>query len=193
MAINLSKGQKIDLRKAASSLRHLEIGLGWNPNPNNGADFDPDASAFLLGANGKCANENDFIFYNNLTSIDGSVQHTGDDRTGGTSEIGPDEIIKVNLPEVSGNYSQIDFVVTIHDAVARKQNFGQMTGIFMNVVDKDTGEEIIRYDMAEDFSLETSVIFGSVIRENCTWIFKAVGQGFEKDLADLVRQYGLDS
>lgn len=193
MTINLSKGQKIDLTKVGSSLRYLEVGLGWNPNPTGGADFDPDASAFMVGQNGLCSSDEDFIFYKHLVSSDGAIKHTGDDRTGGMSDSGPDEVIKVDLTKMSARYSRVDFVVTIYDAVARKQNFGQMTGIFMNVVDKDTGAELLRYDMDEDFSLETSVIFGSVIREDGKWNFKAVGQGYEKDLAAIVRQYGLDA
>ena len=152
MAVNLSKGGRVSLSKEAPGLSKILVGLGWDTNSSDtGAEFDLDASAFLLGASGKVENEKNFVFYNNLTSADGSVVHTGDNRTGEGE--GDDEAIKIDLSKISPNVKEIDIVVTIHEANARRQNFGMVKNSFMRIVDERSGKEIARYDLEEDFSI----------------------------------------
>ncbi|WP_413364637.1 TerD family protein [Lysinibacillus sp. 3P01SB] len=190
MAIQLSKGQRIDLTKNDPSLQRIIIGLGWDvKNFDGGQDFDLDASVFMLGADGKCRNDLDFIFYNNLQSTDGSVIHTGDNRTGEGD--GDDEQIKVDLSKVPSSVDRIAFTVTIHDAEARRQNFGQVTNAFVRLVNEDTNNEVLRFDLGEDFSIETAVVFCELYRHNQDWKFNAVGSGYQGGLAALVRAYGL--
>jgi len=190
MAIQLSKGQRIDLTKDNPALRNIIIGLGWDiKNYDGGQDYDLDASAFLLNSAGKCRQDLDFIFYNNLQSTDGSVRHTGDNRTGEGD--GDDEQIAVDLSAVPADVDRIAFTVTIHDAEARNQNFGQVSNAFARLVDENTGQEVLRFDLGEDFSIETAVVFCELYRHNNDWKFNAVGAGFQGGLAALVNAYGL--
>ena len=190
MAISLSKGQKVDLTKTNPGLSKVVVGLGWDTNKYDGGnDFDLDASVFLLDANGKCASEADFVFYNQLKAGAGSVEHTGDNRTGEGD--GDDEKVKVNLGSVPANVEKIAFVITIHDGEARNQNFGQVSNAFVRIVSEDNNEEIIRYDLGEDFSIETAIIVGELYRHNGEWKFSAVGSGYQGGLGRIATDYGL--
>ncbi|MDI7742402.1 TerD family protein [Lysinibacillus fusiformis] len=192
MAIQLSKGQRIDLTKNDPSLQRIIIGLGWDIKQfDGGQDYDLDASAFLLDASGKCRNELDFIFYNNLRSVDGSVTHTGDNRTGEGD--GDDEQIKIDLSKVPQDVQKIAITVTIHDAEVRHQNFGQVANAFVRLVNEDTGAEVLRYDLGEDFSIETAVVFCEVYKHGNDWKFNAVGSGYQGGLQALVNAYGLNA
>ena len=191
MAIQLSKGQRIDLTKSNPTLKNIVVGLGWDVKTfDGGAEFDLDASAFLLNAEGKCRQDLDFIFYNNLRSPDGSVEHTGDNRTGEGD--GDDEQIKVHLDKVPADVDRIAITVTIHDAEARRQNFGQVSNAFVRLVDEDLGTEILRFDLGEDFSIETAVVFCELYRQGNEWKFNAIGSGYQGGLAALVNAYGLN-
>ena len=191
MAVNLSKGGRVSLSKEAPGLTKILVGLGWDTNTSDtGAEFDLDASAFLVGASGKVENEKNFVFYNNLVSADGSVVHTGDNRTGEGD--GDDESIKIDLAKISPNVKEIDIVVTIHEAAARRQNFGMVRNSFMRIVDERSGKEIARYDLEEDFSTETVVSFGKIYFKDKEWRFAANGNGFKDGLAGFCRQFGLD-
>ena len=191
MAIQLSKGQRIDLTKTNPALKNIVIGLGWDvKNFDGGEEFDLDASAFLLNAQGKCRQDTDFIFYNNLRSPEGSVEHTGDNRTGEGD--GDDEQIKVHLDKVPTDVERIAITVTIHDAEMRRQNFGQVTNAFVRLVDEDLGKEILRFDLGEDFSIETAVVFCELYKSGREWKFNAVGSGYQGGLAALVNAYGLN-
>jgi tellurium resistance protein TerD len=192
MAIQLSKGQRIDLTKNDPTLQKIIIGLGWDVKQYDGGyDFDLDASAFLLNASGKCRTESDFIFYNNLRSPDGSVIHTGDNRTGEGD--GDDEQIKIDLSKIPQDVHKIAITVTIHEADARRQNFGQISNAYVRLVNEDTGVEVLRYDLAEDFSIETAVVFCEIYRHGNDWKFNAVGSGYQGGLRALVRSYGLEA
>ena len=183
MAVNLSKGGRVSLSKEAPGLSKILVGLGWDTNSSDtGAEFDLDASAFLLGASGKVENEKNFVFYNNLTSADGSVVHTGDNRTGEGE--GDDEAFKIDLSKISPNVKEIDIVVTIHEANARRQNFGMVKNSFMRIVDERSGKEIARYDLEEDFSTE-------IYFKDNEWRFAANGSGFKDGLAGFCKQFGL--
>ena len=191
MAISLQKGQKVDLTKGNPSLKRLLIGLGWDTNKYDGGhDFDLDAAAFLLGSNGKVNSDDDFVFYNNLKHKSGSVEHMGDNLTGAGE--GDDEEIKVDLSKVPANVDKIDFTVTIYDADARKQKFGQVENAYIRVVDDETGKELIRYDLGEDFSVETAVVVGEIYRNKGEWKFNAIGSGWSGGLAALGRNYGVN-
>ena len=191
MTINLSKGQKIDLTKSNPSLRKAVIGLGWDTNKySGGGDFDLDASAFLVGSNGKTNNDLDFIFYNNLEHSTGAVIHTGDNRTGEGD--GDDEQLIVEFSKIPPAIEKIAITVTIHDAIARAQNFGQVSNAFVRVVNEETNEEVLRYDLSEDFSVETALVFCELYRHNGEWKFSAIGSGFQGGLASLCKNYGLD-
>lgn len=191
MTIVLSKGQRVDLTKTNPGLTKAIIGLGWDTNKySGGGDFDLDASAFLAGSNGKVVNELDFVFYNNLKSPDGGVEHTGDNRTGEGD--GDDEQIVINFPKLSGHIERIGIAVTIHEADARNQNFGQVSNAFVRVVNPETNEEILRYDLGEDFSIETAVVVCELYKHQGEWKFNAIGSGFSGGLAALCRNYGLD-
>ena len=190
MSISLSKGQKIDLSKASPGLTKSIVGLGWDTNKYSGGyDFDLDASAFLVGENGKVQNDLDFIFYNNLQGGNGSVVHTGDNRTGEGE--GDDEQIKIDFSKVPNHLHKIAITVTIHDALQRKQNFGQVSNAFVRVVNEETNQEVLRYDLAEDFSVETAIVVCEIYRHNGEWRFSAVGSGFEGGLSSLCKNYGL--
>jgi len=190
MSISLSKGQKIDLTKTNPGLTKVLVGLGWDTNKyDGGKDFDLDSSVFLLNAAGKAASEKDFIFYNNLKSTNGAVEHTGDNLTGEGD--GDDEQIKVNLATVPAEIEKISFCITIHEAAERGQNFGQVTNAFVRIVNEDTGAELIRYDLGEDFSIETAVVVGELYRHGGEWKFNAVGSGYRDGLGGLVKDFGL--
>jgi len=191
MGINLSKGQKVDLTKSNPGLVNVTVGLGWDTNKyDGGKDFDLDSSVFLLGNNGKCSTEADFIFYNNATGGNGSVVHTGDNRTGDGD--GDDEQVNVNLSTVPASVEKIDFCITIHDAEDRGQNFGQVSNSYARILNADTGEEIVRYDLGEDFSIETAVVVGELYRHGNEWKFNAIGSGYQGGLGALVTDFGLN-
>ncbi|MGF6112192.1 TerD family protein [Pseudomonas sp. ADAK2] len=190
MALTLQKGGNLSLSKTDPSLTKILVGLGWDPRATDGTEFDLDASAFLLGANGKVRGDADFIFYNQLKSADGSIEHTGDNRTGAGD--GDDEVLKIDLSRVPADIDKIAFTVTIHDADARKQNFGQVGGSFIRVVNEISGAEIVRYDLAEDASTETAMIFAELYRNNGEWKFRAVGSGYAGGLKALANSYGMN-
>lgn len=190
MAIQLSKGQRIDLTKNDPSLQKIMIGLGWDVKSfDGGQDFDLDASVFLLNEAGQCRNELDFIFYNNLQSSEGSVKHLGDNRTGEGD--GDDEQITIDLARVPQDVHRIAITVTIHDAELRNQNFGQIANAFARLVNQDNDNEVLRFDLGEDFSIETAVVFCELYRHGIDWKFNAVGSGYQGGLAALVQAYGL--
>ncbi len=189
MALSLQKGGNLSLSKTDPSLTKILVGLGWDERSTDGSAFDLDASAFLLTASGKVRGDADFIFYNQLKSTDGSVEHTGDNRTGQGD--GDDEAMKVDLSKVPAEITKIAFTVTIHDADARRQNFGQVANAFIRVVNDVTGTEIVRYDLAEDYSTETAMIFGELYRHNEEWKFRAVGQGYAGGLKAMCDQFGI--
>lgn len=191
MAVSLKKGQKVELTKGNPNLKKVLIGLGWDTSKYDGGfDFDLDAAAFLLGPNGKVTSDADFVFYNNLKHPSGSVEHMGDNLTGEGE--GDDEEIKIDLSKVPQNIDKIDFTVTIYEAVERKQSFGQVENAYIRVVDDLTGKELIRYDLGEDFSVETAVVVGQIYRHGAEWKFNAIGSGFEGGLASLGKNYGVN-
>ena len=190
MAVNLSKGQRISLEKAAPGISEAFVGLGWDTNiTDTGQDFDIDASVFLLNSSEKLISDNHFIFYNNLTSPDPnkSVEHLGDNRTGAGE--GDDEVIKVSLKQVPADVSKIVMVVTIHEAEQRQQNFGQVQNAFVRVVDAKTQKEVVRYDLTEDFSVETALIMTELYRKDGEWRVNAVGAGYQGGLQALLDRY----
>jgi tellurium resistance protein TerD len=190
MGISLNKGGNLSLTKTDPSLKNIIVGLGWDARPTDGADFDLDASAFMVKADGKVRSDSDFIFYNQTKSTCGSVEHTGDNRTG-VGE-GDDESLVVLLDKVPADIERIVFTVTIHDADSRKQNFGQVSNAYMRVVNKDSNNEVARFDLSEDASIETAMVFGEIYKHGGEWKFKAVGQGYSGGLAALARQYGIN-
>lgn len=190
MAIVLTKGQKVDLTKSNPGLTNILVGLGWDTNKYDGGKaFDLDTAVFLLNGLGKVNSDEDFVFYNNLKHISNSVEHLGDNRTG--EGAGDDEQIKINLKQVPASIEKIDFTVTIHEAMERRQNFGQVSNAYIRIINIDTNEEIIRYDLGEDFSIETAVIVGELYRHNGEWKFNAIGSGFQGGLAALCNNFGL--
>lgn len=191
MAINLIKGENINLTKQAPNLVNVMVGLGWEVRGSDGDDFDLDASAFLLKDNNKVRSDADFIFYNQLSSQDGSVEHTGDNRVGGDGA-NDDEQIMVHLDKVADYVKKIAITVTIYDYENRKQNFGQVNSAYIRIVNADTDTEIARYDLSEDASVETAMIFGELYKHNGEWKFKAVGQGFLGGLKALCQSYGVN-
>lgn len=191
MAISLQKGGNVNLSKEAPSLTKMVIGLGWDPRATDGKEFDLDGSAFLLKADGKARSDADFIFYNNLKSADGSVTHAGDNKDGQGD--GDDEKIIIDLSSVPADVDKIAVGVTIHDAEARKQNFGMVAKAYIRCLDANGDKEIARYDLSEDSSTETAMIFGEVYRAGAEWKFKAVGQGFAGGLGPLARSFGISA
>ena len=190
MPINLTKGQKVDLTKKNPGLKKIMVGLGWDVNQyDTGYDFDLDAAAFMLDASGKCPTEKEFVFYGNLTHVSESVKHMGDNLTGAGE--GDDEQIEVDIPSIPTNIERIAFTVTIYDADVRHQNFGQVSNAFIRIVDESTGAELIRYDLAEDFSIETAIVVGELYKHNGEWKFNAIGSGFQGGLAALCGNYGI--
>jgi tellurium resistance protein TerD len=190
MGISLSKGGNISLTKSEPGLKRIMIGLGWDARATDGKDFDLDASAFLLTGSGKVRGDHDFIFYNQLKSADGSVEHTGDNLTGAGD--GDDESIMVDLTKVPADVDRIAVAVTIHDADARSQNFGMVSNAFIRVVNAETNNEVTRYDLSEDASVETAMIFGEVYRHGTDWKFRAVGQGYKGGLGPLASSFGVN-
>lgn len=190
MVVSLSKGQKVDLTKTNPGLTKVKVGLGWDTNKYDGTEgFDLDSSVFLLNDGGKVSDPSDFIFYNNTTGGNGSVVHSGDNLTGEGS--GDDETVSITLNGVPEGVQRIAFTVTIHDAEARGQNFGMVSNSFIRIVNEDTNEELIRYDLGEDFSIETALVVGELYRHNGEWKFNAVGSGYQGGLAALCNDFGL--
>ena len=190
MALSLQKGGNLSLSKADPSLTKILVGLGWDERSTDGSAFDLDASAFLLTESGKVRGDADFIFYNQTKSADGSVEHAGDNRTGAGD--GDDEVIVVQLDRVPDDVAKIAVAVTIHDAEARGQNIGQVSQAFIRCVNADTNEEVARFDLSEDASIETAMIFGEIYRHNGEWKFKAIGQGFKGGLGPLAQNFGVN-
>ena len=191
MAINLTKGQKVDLTKGNPSLSKLVVGLGWDVNAfDSGAAFDLDAAAFMVGGNGKCHTDKEFIFYGNLEHPSGALKHMGDNLTGEGD--GDDEQIVVDLSLVPANVERIAFTVTIYDAEGRHQNFGMVNNSYIHIQDNVSGTDLIRYDLGEDFSIETAIVVGEIYRYNGEWKFNAVGSGFQGGLAALCGHYGIE-
>ncbi|NOG32563.1 TerD family protein [Halomonas sp. TBZ9] len=191
MALSLSKGGNISLSKTDPGLKNILIGLGWDERATSGNDFDLDASVFMINSEGKVRSDADFIFYGQLKSADGSVVHTGDNRTGEGE--GDDEAIEVNLDGVPADIQRLVVTVTIHEADNRKQNFGMVQNAFIRVVNNDTGNEVVRYDLSEDYSTETALEFGEVYRHNGEWKFRAVGQGYAGGLLAMCQRYGVNA
>jgi tellurium resistance protein TerD len=190
MGISLSKGGNLSLSKTDPTLKNIIVGLGWDARPTAGADFDLDASAFMVKEDGKVRSDADFIFYNQLRSSCGSVEHTGDNKTG--SGEGDDESLVILLDKVPADIQRIVFTVTIHEAEARRQNFGQVSNAFIRLVNKDSNNEVARFDLSEDASVETAMVFGEIYKHGGEWKFKAVGQGYAGGLGALARQYGIN-
>lgn len=189
MAVSLVKGGNISLTRTAPELKNVLIGLGWDARSTDGEDFDLDASIFMLGDNGQVRDDNDFIFYHQLRSTCGSVEHTGDNRTGEGD--GDDEQLKVFLDRIPSTISRLAITVTIYDAIARRQNFGQVSEAYIRIVNMDNNVDIARFDLSEDYSTETAMIFGEIYRHNGEWKFKAVGQGFSGGLEAMCGKYGV--
>ena len=189
MAISLTKGGNVNLSKEAPNLTNMAVGLGWNPRATDGQAFDLDAVAFLVNESGKVRADADFIFFNNLKSSDGSVEHTGDNRTGEGD--GDDEVIKVDLSKVPADVSKVVFCAVIYDGQARNQNFGQVANAYIRVVNTQGDAEVARYDLSEDSSTETAMVFGELYKNNGEWKFRAVGQGFAGGLGPLAASYGV--
>ena len=191
MPINLSKGQKVDLTKGNPGLKNILVGLGWDVNAfDSGVAFDLDAAAVMCGANGKCPSEKEFIFYGNLEHASGAVKHLGDNLTGEGE--GDDEQIQIDLSQIPANIDKIAFTVTIYDADTRHQNFGQVSNSFIRIVDESNNTELIRFDLGEDFSIETAVVVGELYRNAGEWKFNAIGSGFQGGLAALCGHYGIE-
>jgi tellurium resistance protein TerD len=189
MSITLSKGGNVSLSKQVANLSAVAVGLGWQARLSSGADFDLDASALMLGAGGKVLSDRHFVFYNNLTSPDGAVQHTGDDLTGGSG--GDDETINVALAAMPDAVQRIVFAVSIYEADARRQNFGQVRAAYIRVMNQADGIEIARYDLSEDASSETAMLFGEVYRSGAEWKFRAIGQGYASGLRGIALDFGV--
>lgn len=191
MPISLQKGQKVSLTKGNPGLKNVVVGLGWDVNQfDTGGDFDLDAAAFMLTDAGKVSGQEDFVFFGNLTHPSGSVQHMGDNLTGAGE--GDDEQIKIDLTKVPENITKIAFTVTIYEPEKRRQNFGQINNAFIRIYNEDTGEEMLRYDLGEDFSIETAAVFGEVYKNGSEWKFNAIGSGYQGGLAALCAQYGVE-
>ena len=191
MAVSLSKGQKVELTKSNPGLQKLLVGLGWDVNQfDSGTAFDLDAAVFMTGANGKVASDKDFVFYGNLIHASESVKHLGDNLTGAGD--GDDEQVQIDLANIPQTIEKVAFAVTIYDAETRMQNFGQVSNAFIRIVDETTNTELIRYDLGEDFSIETALVVGELYRHNGEWKFNAIGSGFQGGLAALCANYGID-
>lgn len=190
MAISLQKGGNVSLTKTDPGLTNVQVGLGWDARSTDGAAFDLDASVFLVGDDGKVLSDGHFVFYNQKTSPDGAVIHAGDNTTGAGE--GDDETVTINLPGVEAGVKRVVFAVTIHEAESRKQNFGMVRNAFMRVLNKDSSTELARYDLSEDYSTETAMVFGEIYRNSEEWKFKAVGQGFAGGLGALAKDHGVN-
>jgi tellurium resistance protein TerD len=190
MAVSLSKGGNVNLSKEAPGLNKISVGLGWDARVTDGAAFDLDASGFLVKADNKVRSDADFCFYNNKTVADGAVVHAGDNQTG--DAVGDDESINVELGKVPADIEKVVFAVTIHDAAARNQNFGQVSKAYIRIVNQENNTEIARFDLSEDASIETAMVFGEIYRNGADWKFKAVGQGFSGGLGPLAASFGVN-
>lgn len=190
MAISLQKGGNVNLSKTDPNLKQVLLGLGWDARSTDGVDFDLDASIFMVTENGKVRSDSDFIFYGQLRSACGSIEHTGDNRTGVGD--GDDEALKIKLDQVPAAITRLVVAVTIHEAQARKQNFGMVHDAFIRLVNIETNVEIARFDLSEDYSTETAMVFGEIYRYGGEWKFKAVGQGYAGGLRALAIQHGVD-
>lgn len=190
MGVSLTKGGNVSLSKEAPGLTAIIVGLGWDTRTTDGTDFDLDASAILLNNTDKAVSDQHFVFFNNLKSPDGSVEHTGDNLTGEGE--GDDEQIKINLAGVPAEVEKIVFPVSIYDAESRSQSFGQVRNAFIRIINQAGGTEIARYDLSEDASTETAMVFGEVYRNGAEWKFRAVGQGWASGLAGIARDYGVN-
>ena len=192
MPISLKKGQKVSITKDNPGLSKVVVGLGWDVNAfDTGGDFDLDTAAFLLTDTGKVSGQEDFVFFGNLTHASGCAQHMGDNRTGAGE--GDDELIKIDLSLVPGNITKIAFTVTIYEAEQRRQNFGQVNNAFIRIYNEQTGEELLRYDLGEDFSIETAAVFGELYKNGNEWKFNAIGSGYQGGLAALCANYGIEA
>lgn len=192
MPISLQKGQKVSITKGNPGLKNVVVGLGWDVNQfDTGGDFDLDAAAFLLTDTGKVSKPGDFVFFGNLKHDSGAVEHLGDNLTGQGD--GDDEQIKIDLSLIPDNISKVAFTTTIYEAEARRQNFGQVSNAFIRIYNESTGEEILRYDLGEDFSIETAVIFGELYKNNGEWKFNAIGSGYQGGLAAICANYGVET
>ena len=189
MAISLTKGGNISLAKEAPGMTKIHVGLGWDARVTDGAEFDLDASCFLLKEDGKTRSEKDFIFYNQKESSCGGVKHMGDNLTGEGE--GDDEVVKIDLEKITSDVNKITFTVTIHEAETRHQNFGMVSKAYIRIVNDVNNEEIARFDLSEDASVNTAMVFGELYRNGADWKFRAVGQGFEGGLAAMARSFGL--
>ncbi|MEU9008620.1 TerD family protein [Streptomyces sp. NPDC048479] len=190
MGVSLSKGGNVSLTKAAPNLTAVTVGLGWDARSTTGTDFDLDASALLTNAEGKVANDGNFVFFNNLKSPEGSVEHTGDNLTGEGE--GDDEQIKVNLASVPADVDKIVFPVSIYEAESRQQSFGQVRNAFIRVVNQADNNELARYDLSEDASTETAMVFGELYRNGAEWKFRAIGQGYASGLRGIAQDFGVN-
>jgi tellurium resistance protein TerD len=190
VAVSLAKGANVSLSKEAPGLHTIHVGLGWDQRATDGSAFDLDASAFILGASGRVRSDDDFVFYNHLQGAGGAVAHQGDNLTGQGE--GDDEVLIVRLDQLTPDVARLSFAVTIHEADQRRQNFGMVSNAFIRIVNAVGGTEIARYDLSEDASTETAMVFGEVYRNGPEWKFRAVGQGFAGGLAPLARSYGVD-
>ncbi len=192
MPVSLQKGQKVSLTKGNPGLKKVVVGLGWDVNQfDTGGDFDLDAAAFLLTDTGKVSRQEDFVFFGNLKHPSGCAEHMGDNLTGAGE--GDDEQIRVDLSKVPDNITKIAFTVTIYEPEKRRQNFGQINNAFIRIYNEDTGEEMLRYDLGEDFSIETAAVFGEVYKSGSEWKFNAIGSGYQGGLAALCANYGIDA
>ena len=191
MPVSLQKGQKVSLTKGNPGLNNVVVGVGWDVNAfDTGGDFDLDSAAFLLGDSGKVTAQTDFVFFGNLNHPSGAVQHLGDNKTGVGD--GDDEQIKLDLSKIPANITKIAFTVTIYEAEARRQNFGQVSNAFVRIYNEANGEELLRYDLGEDFSIETAVVFGELYKNGDEWKFNAIGSGYQGGLAALCGNYGVE-
>jgi tellurium resistance protein TerD len=190
VGVTLTKGGNVSLSKEAPGLTNVIVGLGWDVRTTTGTDYDLDASAILLSESGRVLSDQHFVFFNNLTSPDGTVEHTGDNLTGEGE--GDDEVIKVNLAGMSPQVDKIVFPVSIYDADARHQSFGQVSNAYIRVVNEADNREITRFDLSEDASTETALVFGELYRRGGEWKFRAVGQGYASGLAGIARDYGVN-
>jgi len=190
MGVSLKKGGNVSLSKEAPGMTKILVGLGWDERATDGAEFDLDASVFLVTDSGKVRGDADFIFYNNTTSTCKSVEHTGDNKTGEGD--GDDESVLVDLEKIPTDVTKLIFTVTIHDAASRNQNFGQVANAFIRIVNRSNDSEVARYDLSEDASIETAMLFGELYRHNSEWKFRAVGQGFEGGLSAMCAQFGIN-
>lgn len=191
MPVSLTKGGNVSLSKEAPGLKSINVGLGWDTRRTDGADFDLDAMVFLVAENGKVRNDQDFVFFNNKQSADGSVVHQGDNRTGAGE--GDDEVIAINLDNVPADVQKVVVAVVIYEGQSRSQNFGMVEKAYIRVLNGDGDSEIARYDLTEDGGTVTAMIFGEVYRNNGEWKFKAIGQGFAEGFQALVRSYGVNA